>query len=1099
MAVKIRVPETLTTQVRNYRRNVRKTKIAEAVSIAACAVLVGFAVIFLVDRFIDAGTITRTLAFLLAIVGLVGIPLAYYRWVQNLKSLESVAKLLAKRMPRVGDSLLGALELAHDAKEQNRSPALCQAALDQVAADSAKRDLLEALPLSHHRRWSAGVAVLGVAALAVTVLYPAAALSAWGRLIMPWASIPRYTFTALEDLPQRMVVPHGETFSLELRLASDSKWKPASASLQIGKSGTLRSDLTAGSYFFEIPPQLKPTDLSVFVGDTYSSIKVDPSPRPELEKLLATIQLPEYLDIAEPIEREIRGGALVTVKGAKLQLQSRTTKPIVSAKANAKDLEVSEGSFAFPTTELSETTTIELQWTDADGLQSKSSYPLQVEVLEDRAPTVFGDGLPKAKVVLESEQIEFRVRALDDFGIKQVGLEWSVIDESRPDRIERGELMLAAGGPNQAALDALATFQATAMKIPSKPVEVRLFAEDYLPDRGRVYSSPYLMYVLSPADHAAWILDQMTRWQRESLEVRDRELQLLATNKEIRNLPESERDTQEARALIAQQASAEQANGRRLNQLAARGEDLLRQAARNNEIGVGHLEKWAEMQKILKDIAANRMPDVADLLKKAARQESLAKNLASAQSKKQESAPMAGQNRDDSAQNQHASSEESKLSSKTPSVIDKESSQQPIDPKALAEKDENKESNSNSNSKQSTLRLPSTTVAGTEVKKKSDDSEDDDSADDAIEEAVDKQLELLAEFDKVADELNELMANLEGSTLMKRLKSAAREQLKIADIAAIEIKEAFGVSFARLTSEQKIYFKDLEARELKATEFVSTIVDDIRGFHERRPSGKFETVLAEIKREDIVSALGELSGRLTNQQGFSIAEAEYWSDTLDRWAEDIVDPAAKGECKGSKSKSSLPPSVVLEVMQILEGEMNLRERTRVTEQAKAAASQTEYGERVAELATTQFKLKERIDAVKEKIAALPDATEEFSKELELMEAAGLVMLDAALILNRPDTGSQAIAAETEVIELLLQTKRTGPSSGGGAGSDPGAGGGGTTDEPAIAMIGPGVNQNERRQDHGVSQETGISNNSLPEEFRFGLDEYFQRIDRRKAP
>jgi hypothetical protein len=49
------------------------------------------------------------------------------------------------------------------------------------------------------------------------------------------------------------------------------------------------------------------------------------------------------------------------------------------------------------------------------------------------------------------------------------------------------------------------------------------------------------------------------------------------------------------------------------------------------------------------------------------------------------------------------------------------------------------------------------------------------------------------------------------------------------------------------------------------------------------------------------------------------------------------------------------------------------------------------------------------------------------------------------------------------------------------------------------MIGPGVNQNERRQDHGVSQETGISNNSLPEEFRFGLDEYFQRIDRRKAP
>ncbi|MFN7292106.1 MAG: hypothetical protein ACK5T6_16080 [Pirellula sp.] len=105
-----------------------------------------------------------------------------------------------------------------------------------------------------------------------------------------------------------------------------------------------------------------------------------------------------------------------------------------------------------------------------------------------------------------------------------------------------------------------------------------------------------------------------------------------------------------------------------------------------------------------------------------------------------------------------------------------------------------------------------------------------------------------------------------------------------------------------------------------------------------------------------------------------------------------------------------------------------------------------------------------------------------------------------MILNRPETGREAIAAETEVIELLLQTKRTDPNSGGGGGgTDPGKGGGGTTDEAAIAMIGPGINQNERRQDSGVAQQTGTTNNVLPEEFRFGLDEYFQRIDRKNAP
>ena len=38
---------------------------------------------------------------------------------------------------------------------------------------------------------------------------------------------------------------------------------------------------------------------------------------------------------------------------------------------------------------------------------------------------------------------------------------------------------------------------------------------------------------------------------------------------------------------------------------------------RNPEIGVGHLERWAEMLQILKDISGNRMPSVADLLKQA--------------------------------------------------------------------------------------------------------------------------------------------------------------------------------------------------------------------------------------------------------------------------------------------------------------------------------------------------------------------------------------------------------------------------------------------------------------------------------------------------
>jgi hypothetical protein len=82
-----------------------------------------------------------------------------------------------------------------------------------------------------------------------------------------------------------------------------------------------------------------------------------------------------------------------------------------------------------------------------------------------------------------------------------------------------------------------------------------------------------------------------------------------------------------------------------------------------------------------------------------------------------------------------------------------------------------------------------------------------------------------------------------------------------------------------------------------------------------------------------------------------------------------------------------------------------------------------------------------------------------------------------------------------VIELLLQSKRINPKGGGGGGSNPGGGGQGQTNDSALALLGGGVNDKEVREDHGVSQITGDSGPALPEEFRTGLDEYFNRLEK----
>src|SRR5439155_7999533 len=190
----------------------------------------------------------------------------------------------------------------------------------------------------------------------------------------------------------------------------------------------------------------------------------------------------------------------------------------------------------------------------------------------------------------------------------------------------------------------------------------------------RVYSPAYLLYVLNAEQHAIWLTEQLSKWHRQSLDVRDREMQLFETNKQLRQLSADEINQPDTRRRIENQAEAERTNGRRLSNLVAGGEDLIKQAMRNPEFGVGHLEKWAEMLQILKDISANRMPSVADLLKQAAQAPAVAQKTPA------EKSPMVGQVRTSAAGKPPEDSKDASAKKQpVPMVVDVESSQQPAD------------------------------------------------------------------------------------------------------------------------------------------------------------------------------------------------------------------------------------------------------------------------------------------------------------------------------------------------------------------------------------------------------------------------------------
>ena len=176
-------------------------------------------------------------------------------------------------------------------------------------------------------------------------------------------------------------------------------------------------------------------------------------------------------------------------------------------------------------------------------------------------------------------------------------------------------------------------------------------------------------------------------------------------------------------------------------------------------------------------------------------------------------------------------------------------------------------------------------------------------------------------------------------------------------------------------------------------------------------------------------------------------------------------------------------------MRILDAEIKLREATREAEQIR---DHIEYDEQVEKLSETQMELGGRTVEVILKIEELPDGKTEFAREIALLTRVVQVMNDAVDILEEPHTGRRAIAAETEVIELLLRTRRINPNGGGGGGSNPGGGGTGTTSAIAQALAGAGNEKDAHRTARSVRHETGKAGKELPAGFRHGLDQFLNR-------
>lgn len=1093
---RLKLPQSLKQQLADFRKYVWSTKLAESISAAALVVLLAYLTTYFADRYWDTPAAIRWLLFFSAIIVWSVVPFALHRWIWSNRRPDQLARLLRKREPSVGDQLLSVIELSENDTEQNRSRVLCQAAIVQVAERAQGRNLRTSAPRHFVGPLVFTVASCGLLFAGLSIAFPAAAMNAWQRFASPWKPISRFTFATIQTLPNQLVVPHGEPTPWSVQLADDSQWQPEHAQVLIGEVSTHSAHRDGQAYQFELPPQVETTPMQITVGDFYQDIFIEPKHRPELLAIDAEVTYPDYLGRSEKLKVDVRSGVLSVVEGSSAKLEATASRELESAAVLGDRIAPQGANFQSSDIKIAgDQSLLELTWRDHDGLAGRQPFQLQVKPLEDEAPSVTAQGLPRQAVILDTEQLNFTALAADDFGVKRMGISWRGADGSLVAQPAQGERVIAAGSPEQSSLQVPATFCAASLGIAPQPIEVTIYVEDYLPGREQVHSPPYLLYVLTAAEHAIWVANQMNKWQRAALDVRDTEMQLHESNKLLRLQAIQASGQDDFVRQLRQQASLEEANGRKLNALTITGTDLLKQAARNPDISVSELDQWAKMLGVLQDIGGNRMPSVADLLKQAAAQQA-----SLGDSKKR--GPTAGKNlANGSGQDDQQNPDESNQDdTKVPSVVDVESSMQTIEGKG--DDSQKKPQDKKKKNQKARLSLPQTALIGPDKKPQEMEEEEEEEQTDQLADALDEQQDLLAEFEKIADELNAIMANLEGSTLVKRLKAASREQSQVAEMIASRIDKIFGRS-QHVPEEERSNLALLSETEQTSSKSLSFIMDDMQAFYERRRTDEFKAVLDEMKSSDVLVSLRKLSDEIPVEHGLSIAQAEYWADTMDRWAEDLVqsdegskEKKEKGE---SKSKDSLPPKMILEMLKILEAEVNLREETRVAGQSQNAVTNEQHAKESSRLESVQREIRNRTNALADDIVQLPEADKNFEAEIKILGAVSTVMDEARALLEFGDVGSKTIAAQTEAIELLLQSRRINPKGGGGGGgSNPGTGGTGSTQDSALALIGNGINQLEKREHRDVGQATGQNvGKEFPEEFRAGLDAYFESLESNK--
>ncbi len=618
------IPDELRQQFAVVQRRLWCVETTMAVCLAAAGLFGSYLVLFFSDRLWDSPGWLR-LGLLTAGVGITVGSVTWWlaRWVFHKRDTRALAKLVQRRYRRLGDRLLGIVELADEKKRPAIfSPALYRAAISQVAGEALKLDFKQTVNPRPARQRAIIATALIIIAIVTWAIIPQAGWHSLQRWGLPVADISRYTLVRLAGFPSEKVVARGESFDLGGAVEYRSFWRPATASARFASNKPILERLAGTNVNFSIPGQVEDGALTVKVGDAKHAVAIRPVQRPAMRELQARVELPAYLQ--HPVRNEtVQAAYLPVLRGSTVSFQGRVSRVLNQAQVTidevARPMSVRNNNFSSPAHEVDGTSHFAFTWRDKHGLTGAAAWQLNVEATDDLAPRPDLGTLGRELAILETEVLELNATVRDDFGVKEAGIEWRTLDQTEepPPQIPAA-LTTRARGTQETEFETDFHFSPAVLGIgKDTTVELAIWATDHLPGRKPSRTMPYRLHILGTEDHAE-IVRQKLEDILENLEEVSRAEEDIA--EDTRELSKSDDDTLAKRKTnekIEQTANEQRDNAEELKKLAKEGAKALMEAMRNPAFDEQTLRDWAQNMQKMNELADQQMKQAQSKLAQA--------------------------------------------------------------------------------------------------------------------------------------------------------------------------------------------------------------------------------------------------------------------------------------------------------------------------------------------------------------------------------------------------------------------------------------------------------------------------------------------------